>query len=254
MKPKYTFIFLLAVCSFLPACFRTHAEIEKEREEREAKNALQENVASYAESIEGIKARLGQLQGRMEEIENDRKREVSSALGARKEQEEKLDLMQKRLEVLEKSQNVFFEQIKKIAEEKSFTQSAAPLAKKSQKKNFPNTYEAGLKEFKAKHYQAAAGVFDSFLKENPRTKHFVEANYYKGEALYYQKDYAAAILSFGAVQEKSPISTMGRKATLRMAESFHALGKEKEAKTFARLLVEGSPNSEEAKKAKRFLP
>ncbi len=55
------------------------------------------------------------------------------------------------------------------------------------------------------------------------------------------------------VHEKSPTTTLGRKSTLRIAQSFKAMGKPKDAKAFAQLLVQSSPDSEEAKAARKLL-
>ena len=60
-------------------------------------------------------------------------------------------------------------------------------------------------------------------------------------------------MEFGGVQEKAPTSELGRKSTLKIAESFKALGKDKDARSFAQLLISTSPNSAEAKQARKFL-
>ena len=55
------------------------------------------------------------------------------------------------------------------------------------------------------------------------------------------------------VHEKAPTTNIGRQSTLRLAQSFKAMGKEKDAKAFAQLLVQGAPTSKEAAQARKLL-
>ena len=91
------------------------------------------------------------------------------------------------------------------------------------------------------------------MEANPKGKHAIDARFFLADSLYKQKDYEQAVVEFGVVHERAPNSALGRKSTLRLAQSFKAMGKTKDARAFAQLLIQGSPDSEEAKAARKML-
>ena len=121
------------------------------------------------------------------------------------------------------------------------------------KKSSAESFESAVGLFKAKNYDGAIDGFREYIENYPKGKKILDAHFLLGESLFKRKKYNEAIVELSVPQEKSPKSTMGRKSTLTMAESFKLMGKEKDAKAFAQILIDTSPNSDEAKAAKRFV-
>jgi len=266
MKLRNTFVVvgLLGSVALSGCSFRTKAEIAREKQEKEMQESLQQNVLQSSKQMEALQAEIGRLQGKLEEMDHNRQKDLS---GAREGTEKQVGELRSRMEEQQKAQTqaqqALFDEIKRLREEN------AQLAETLSKKPAPNSggqgqkggsakggkpaYDAGLAAFKEKNYEAASDGFRGYLEALPNGKYALSARYYLGDSLYNQKDFTNAIVEFSSVQEKGPTTTWGRKATLRIAESFNALGKKKDAKTFAQLLIDSAPGSEEAKRAKKFL-
>src|SRR3989344_432065 len=75
---------------FLTACFRTHSEVVREREEQEMQGSVQESMATQAETLEQLQVQQGRLQGRIEEAEHDRRKAYTQSEVDRKSLEEKI--------------------------------------------------------------------------------------------------------------------------------------------------------------------
>lgn len=252
------------ILASLTGCFRTRADIAREQEERETKAALQQSAVEHSQQMERLQAEIGRLQGKIEEVEHQRRKEMgtlSSSLNTDREGTDKrVSDLQGRLEETQKSQTALFDELKRLKEEnvallKAQAEKArhSGVAKPAGKKVGTQQYEAAVAAYKAKDYGSAIPVFRAFLESQPRSKRAVDANFFLGDSLYRTKEYSEAIIAFGAVHEKDSGSALGRRATLRIAESFKALGKDKDAKAFAQILVQSHPNSDEAKKARKLL-
>ncbi|RZA08007.1 MAG: tetratricopeptide repeat protein [Proteobacteria bacterium] len=266
MKMRKSLVLSLALVSVLAATsgcsIRTRAEIAREKQEKEMQNSLQQNVLESSKQMEALQSEIGRLQGKLEEMDHNRQKDNSSA---REGTEKQVSELRIRLEEQQKAQNAsqqaLFEEIKRLREEN--IQLADSMAKKAasapaapsgaSKKGAKGAYDSGLAAYKAKDYDGALEGMRGYLEGMPNGKFALSARYYVGDSLYAKKDFTNAIVEFGAVQEKSPSSSWGRKAALRIAESFNALGKKKDAKTFAQMLVDSAPDSPEAKRAKKFL-
>ncbi|MCO5142689.1 MAG: tetratricopeptide repeat protein [Oligoflexia bacterium] len=255
MRRKIVTISLAALTLIsLQSCFKSRAEIAREKEEKEMSAELQKSVFEYESKIEKMQGEMGRLNGKLEEIEHLRKKEYTGLSTGRENLEKVLDELRQSVQDLSKSQATLFDEIKRMKEDnlqllkslKDSSKQAAPQ-KKSAKK--PSYYE-GVKSFQAKDYVEAIDSFQEYLKAYPKGKNVVNANYYLGESLFRKKEYSDAVLAYSVVQEKSPSSSMGRKSTLKIAESLKALGKNDDAKVFVNLLQQTSPKSKEAEQAK----
>jgi TolA-binding protein len=159
---------------------------------------------------------------------------------------------------MQEAQNTFFEEVKKLHEEALSEHSRpAPAASPSKKKGnqgavAPGNFDSALAAYKAQDFAGASSGFRGFLEASPKAKRALEARYYLADSLFKQKQYEQAAAEFGTVHDKSPTSFYGRRSALRLAQSFKQLGKIKDAKAFAELLVAESPNSEEAKTARKM--
>ena len=257
---------------FLPfllvGCFRTRDDIAKEEEDKNVRVNLQQNLGEVNQHIEHLQTDVSALHGKVEEIEFQRKKETGQQHSNREvleknlhEHSEKLEknitAIQDRIDQLQKNQDSLFEELKKIREENTILlkQSQDPVGKPSVggSATKKGSLQKGLAEFKKKEYLAAISEIQAYLNSYPNGKKRIEAHFYLGESFFREKEYQKAILEFENVHEKSADSSLGRKATLRIAESFKALGKTKDAKAFAQLVIDNFPDSAEAKIARRLL-
>lgn len=250
-------ILLLAVVSLLlTGCFRTRADIAREREESELRTNIHQSVADQSQSLEKLQAEIGRLQGRIEELEHQRRKEMSGISASRENSDKSMDELRARMDKLAEAQQDLFEEVKKIKEEniqQLRSQAERPKATAPAHGKKPLGFEDALAAYKTKNYDSAVEAFRAYLSRNPKGKKSLDAHYYLGDSLYHSRSFPEAIVEFGVVHERSLKTVLGRKSTLRIAESFRAMGKEKDAKAFAQILVETSPNSEEAKAARKFL-
>jgi TolA-binding protein len=255
-------LLIVALLPFLlSGCFRTRADIAKEKEEREARAAMQQSAAEYQQNSERLQAEIGRLQGKMEELEHQRKKEMSSYSSTSEGNSKSVTEMKTQMEEMQKTQGLLFEEIKRLKEEnlqlvKTMPKSSSlPPAgeKKKVSSGGGNSYQNAFAAYNAKDYEAAADGFRTYLQLNPKGKRQTDARFFLGESLFRQKEYADAIVEYAVIHEAAPASALGRKSTLKIAQSFKALGKDKDAKAFAQILVQSSPNSAEAKQARKIL-
>lgn len=255
MNKKILLLLALSI-TLLPGCFKTRAEIAREKEEKELRASLQQNVVESNQGVERLQSEIGRLNGKIEELEFQRKKEMS-AYGTNREATDKTTAeMKARMEEMQKTQAMLLDELKRMKEEnvqllKNMERRPEPAHAAAGAKK--NSFESALTAYKAKDYEAAIGGFRSFLEMNPKSKKALDARFFLADSLYKKKDYTDAIMEFSVIHERSPTTALGRKSTLKIAESFKALGKDKDARTFAQILQSSSPNSAEAKQAKKFL-
>ncbi len=119
---------------------------------------------------------------------------------------------------------------------------------------------------RAATYDAAKGLFDEGKFEDAideaknviknKTKNSPDvrkAQFLLGEAYFAAKDYGAAALEFSEFKKQFPKDSTVANATLRQAQCFRALGKEREAKLFYTEILEKFPKSPAAGQAKKDL-
>jgi TolA-binding protein len=255
-------LLILVIPFFLAGCFETREQIARQREDQEVRSTLQQNVMQAGQGLDKVQSDIGRLQGRVEEIEHQRKKEMSGFANTRdseqKSTEKALQELTAKVTAMQEAQNTLFEEVKKLHEEalseRSRPSPAAPPSKKkgNQGAVAPGNLDSALAAYKAQDYGSATSGFRGYLEASPKAKRALEARYYLADSLYKQKQYEQAAAEFGTVHDKSPTSFYGRRSALRLAQSFKQLGKTKDAKAFAELLVAESPNSEEAKTARKM--
>jgi TolA-binding protein len=257
---RSNYVLALLVVISLTGCFKSREQIAREREEREMRAQLQQNVVEANQAMEKMQAEIGRLQGKIEELEYSRKKEMSSVASSHEGTEKTITELKSKLEETQKTQSMLIEELKKQKEEnlqliRNMEKSRAsnPPPSTSGGKKVSASFESAVSAYKGKDYAASAAGFRAFLDANPKGKKTNDARFLLADSLYKQKQYEDAIVEFGVLHEKTPASALGRKSTLRIAESFKALGKEKEAKAFAQMLVQTNPNTAEAKSARKFL-
>lgn len=114
-------------------------------------------------------------------------------------------------------------------------------------------YLKGLESLKSGDFIVARDQFTKFLEQNQKHELAANAHYWIGETFYSEKNFESAILSYQEVIKGYPGKEKVTAAMLKQAMSFNALNDIKSAKFILKKLIEGSPKSEEAKKAKVLL-
>jgi TolA-binding protein len=77
-------------------------------------------------------------------------------------------------------------------------------------------YEEAEVQFNNGNFTAAVQKFENYLSKFPDGKYSLEANYYKSEIYFSQKDWAKAAVGYGAVGDKAP-NKFGEKSLLQAA-------------------------------------
>jgi TolA-binding protein len=256
---RFRHLLVLTFPFFLFGCFKTREEIAREKEDQEVRSTLQQNVVEYNQSMEQLRGDMAALKGRVDEMEHARKKDMSGFASAQEGKEKALaqsiEDLKTRLASLQEAQNALFEEVKKMREDSiapAPTRAAIPSKKKGNRGAPPASFDAAVAAYKARDYAAASAGLRGYLDANPKGKHALDAHYYLGDSLFKQKEFEQAVVEFGTVHEKAPTTFYGRRSALRLAQSFKAMGKTKDARAFAQLLVQESPDSEEAKTARKM--
>ncbi len=245
-----SFLVIAVFAMVLTGCFRTRSDIAKEQDEEQT--FVQENV-QITQRLDNVESQLGKLQGQIEEGQYQRKQDSKDLRAGMDKQEKQTSDLDQKLSELSSRMDLLFEEVKKMKEENASRASVKPEVRGKKKGTPAGNVGEGIKAFKKKDYDFAAEQFQGYLEKHPKGKRAFEASYYLGEVRYHQEDYGRAILAYSAVHEKAPKNDLWRKSTLRIAQSFTALGKKEESKSFAQILVQAAPRSSEAKAARKFL-
>jgi tetratricopeptide (TPR) repeat protein len=81
-------------------------------------------------------------------------------------------------------------------------------------------YEEAEVQFNNGNFPAAAQRFEAYLAKFPDGKYSLEANYYKSEIYYSQKDWAKAVVGYAAVGDRAP-NKFGEKSLLQAATLYY---------------------------------
>lgn len=111
-------------------------------------------------------------------------------------------------------------------------------------------YRKALIEINLQNYKAAIPLFDQFIKKFPKSTLADNAQYWKGEALYAQKQYPQAVLEFQQVIKKYPKSDKVPAAILKQGYSFFELQNHLDSKAFLQKVIADFPGTDEAAQAK----
>ena len=247
---------ILALSFLVTGCFKTRADIEREREEKEMQQTLHKNVYDATETAQATQSQIGRLNGRLEEMEHFRRKEAEDQRKSMNVLGEKVTQLEERLAKSDALQSEMIEEMKKMKTEniRLMTESSGPAPGRSKKKSAEkSSLKLGIDAFNQKKFDEAAEHLQKAVDAGPKSKDFVKANYYLGQAQFALKNFAEAIIAYSVVFENDTKDPLWKSSTLRIAESFQKLGKKKDAKPFAQALVEKFPESTEAKQAKKFL-
>ena len=116
-----------------------------------------------------------------------------------------------------------------------------------------DTYQAGVRDFNAAHYDVASSEFQDVLHYYPNDDLAGNAQFYLGEIAYHQQNYADAVKDYNAVIEGFPGSPKAPAAQLRKGLSLIELGKRDTGIHELRSLIQRHPQTPEANQARSKL-
>lgn len=242
------FISTLLITS-LSACFKTKADIKKEQEQAKLQQNLNKNIANQEETLISTQSKVGKLEGKLEEMEFYRKKELEENRNTLTNFSERINMLEEKVAQQEKTQAELINEIKRMQQDnlRALQSSSRPA------KSGGNSFQKGLAAFKKKQYSEAAALFSEFSTQNPKSKSFLQAKYLEGQSHFNQRKFSDAIVAYSAVFESNSNDATWRKSTLNIARSFYKMGKKSDARPFAEAVIKKFPKSDEANRAKSLL-
>jgi len=116
-----------------------------------------------------------------------------------------------------------------------------------------DTYQAGVRDYNAAHYDVAASEFQDVLTYYPNDDLAGTAQFYLGEIAYHQQNYADAAKAYNAVLEGFPGSSKAPAAQLKKGLSLLQLNKKDAGIHELRTLIQRHPQTPEAAQARTKL-
>lgn len=111
-------------------------------------------------------------------------------------------------------------------------------------------YFAAYNLFKEKEYAKSMVAFSSFIDKYPNSTLTDNAYFWVGESYYQQGEYALAISEYLKGIKKFPEGSKTPESMLKVSKSYRALGEEKDADAYSKVLKSKYPNSRAAMMAK----
>jgi len=233
-------------------------QLEKKMEA--AQRPLLENQASSLNEIEGLKARLQTLQGRLESLEFSQKKEAVPRAALDTLAKDIKDL-QSRVQRLEQpaaptpplASAKTEKEAEPVREAKETKEERAE--EKGPEKAKPPTPDELLQQArtasKKKNYEEAHKKYGEYLKQAPQGKKREEALFGLAESLGEMKEQEVAILAFQKLIKTYPKSPYVPEALLRQANLFLTLKDSASAKLILEKLIKEYPKSDQAQAARK---
>jgi tol-pal system protein YbgF len=202
--------------------------------------------------VDGLKDEMGALRGQLEESQHlDQQRGTALSEGG------------DRWTRMEKSVQGLLERIVRIEEYLGMEPSEKLISDKSQQpargeetgagKTPDQIYTLGKQHFDRAEYDKARELFQTYLKNYPKSENADNAQFWLGEICYRERSYEKAILEYQKVIEGYPKGNKVAGALLKQAFAFLNLGDKDNARLIFKELVRKYPESAEAKIAKEKL-
>jgi tol-pal system protein YbgF len=115
------------------------------------------------------------------------------------------------------------------------------------------TFQAGVRDYNAAHYDVATSEFQDVLHYYPMDDLAGSAQFYLGEIAYHQEDYADAVKAYNAVLEGFSGSSKAPAAQLKKGLALLQLGKKDTGVHELRALIQRHPQTPEADQARKKL-
>jgi tol-pal system protein YbgF len=193
---------------------------------------LEEILDSIKQSQERQKKIAADLDSRIGKIEAERKSQSGSSQVNVKALEDRIRDLERSIAVLHKT----------LADTKHTEEDPAQKA-----------YDDAIKSFEAGDYPAATRYLSAFVELFPDNAAVPDARYWLGEALWRQREFAAAIEAEEKLLADHPESKKSPAALLLIGKAQLALGETDAAKQAWEQLIERHPKSDPARKARDLL-
>lgn len=246
-------IIALTLTTALSGCIRTQADIQAEKAEAARQQAIQSNLASTEDSVVELRREVGRLEGLIQERDHYRTKDNAENSKMVADLRETVMQLSEKVDNISNVQQALYEEIKKMKEARIKRMQRPSSRRSGGKKKVASERDLGKAAQAKGQHRKAIEYFEAFLKNNPKTRYKHSTNYMMGESLYAIKQYKQAIVAYSVAHELGMKSSWGRKATLRIAQSLVRSGKKTEAQAFAKILIDGAPNSAEAKAVQKVV-
>jgi tol-pal system protein YbgF len=242
---------------------KTALSNKMEQTEKKVDSQLQPLLQNQANSVaqqEALKVQIQILQGRIEALEHNQKKEQSYLTeSVAKEMKD----LQARLQRLEKpppppppaeSGTTKPEKPKEAFQESKEEQKESKETVKEPGKAAPDDlFKSAQGLLQKQAYDGAKKKFEEYLKVAPKGKYVEEARFGLAESLYGIKDYEEAILTYLKLIKAYPKSQYIPEALYKQALSFISLKDPASARLLLEKIIRDYPKSGPAKKAKTKL-
>lgn len=230
------------------------SDISRHQEDQvSATQAFREQQADLRALMDDLREDILVLRGRLEEVGYM----THEKMGTVTEEESKREEQIKRLEhAVQASRDriVRLEDYFGLEPSEKMVSQKTPAAGKKQEsptqKSPDMLYVQAKEKFDRAEYDTARELFQSFLKEHPKSDNADNAQFWLGEIYYREKWYEKAILEYQKVLERYPKGNKVRGALLKQGFAFLSLGDKDNARLILKELVRKYPDSSEAKIAK----
>ena len=222
-----------------------------------------ERMATNSAEMDGLKEKMGFLNGRLDENSHLLKRSIERETAGGDALGEGMTRLELRVDRI--SSYLGLEpMIPPTEKDAPTTPVAVPQVRKPAKPPAQPTpeviipldqklYDVNMDLYRKEKYEAAIVGFKNFLRKYPKSKLADNAAFWIGESYMALKQYEQAILAFQKVMKKYPRGNKVPNALLRQALAFYELNDKTSAKLLLRKLIKKYPKSNEAKIARSKL-
>jgi tol-pal system protein YbgF len=213
-------------------------------------NALRSKQADLGSLLNQIRDELKALTGRLEEIEYHATRRTEAWEKAETEMQNRLETVGNTLQssldrIVRLEQYLGLEPSEKL--QKTSEGEKAATGSSGGTETADALYVRAKEQFDNGKYETAQKLFESYLKQYPKTEKADNAQFWIGEIYYREKWYEKAILEYQKVIETYPKGNKLRSALLKQGLAFLNLGDKDNARLILKELVRKHPDSSEAK-------
>ena len=231
---------LLALCTLLASCTVSKNDFLAMQNRVNAQDqqiqSMQQNLADQWSELESLRARVGQLEGKQQELNSRFTAPPPGSLTpSLPETPSSLD------------------RAGMSADEARELNAEIPNEAMAPGQQGQELYNMALDQFKATNYEAAKATWEEFILANPNHALIPNALFWQGECHYQRQEYPQAILLYQQVIEKYPNSTKYAAAMLKQGVSFITIGKNQAGALVLNDVIKKFPNSPEAERAREFL-
>jgi tol-pal system protein YbgF len=246
------------------------AELEKAMDEKlEAdRQPLRRNQAAVGAQLDRIELEFGRLNGQLEEAAAMNERNGVRISEIQQRQMESMLEIRKTVEDLQRGQRLMASSLglqelvvtsetglqkEKKAEQAQSGAVEVKTASKPPSSDAEVLYDEAFQLFQGGKFEAARAEFSSYLERYPKTDLADNAQFWLGECYYSEKKYREAIAAYEKTIKDYPESDKVSSALLKQGMAFLELGDKTAGKILLKKVVQGHPQSNQAKIARNKL-